>query len=86
MLVEPLVPEPPVPVPVPAALVVPPPAELSSESLLLQAASAVADTKVAPNANVAARPRRVRGNCGSGVPARSSGNAQNGHSVSETRT
>jgi hypothetical protein len=82
------------PVPVPAPLVVPPapallvaPAlpELSSPSLL-HAARAVAETSVAPNANVAARPRRVRGSCGSGVPARSSGNAQNGHSVSETRT
>ncbi len=84
--------------PVPAELVLPatllappvtllvPPLELSSEESLLHAVSAVAETNVAPNANVAARPSRLRGNCGSGVAARSSGRAQNGHSVSETRT
>jgi hypothetical protein len=73
---------------VPALAEVPalPPAELSSESLPLQAARAVAEAKVAPNANVAARPRRVLGKIGSGEPARSSGCAQNGHSASETRT
>jgi len=93
MLVEPempVVPEVPLAVPpvlelVPAVLEVPPALESSPESLL-HAASALAETNVAPNANVAARPSRVRGSCGSGVPARSSGSAQNGHSFSDTRT
>jgi len=76
------------PAPVPAELVAPalPPAELSSELSVPHAASAVAETKVALNAKVAARPSRVFGNWGSGLPARSSGRAQNGHAASETRT
>ena len=52
----------------------------------LHAASAVAEANVALKARVAARDKRTPGKRGSGVPDRSSGSAQNGHSVSETRT
>jgi len=52
----------------------------------LQAANAVAEARVAPNASVAARDKRPLGKRGSGVPESSKGSAQNGHSFSETRT
>src|SRR6187402_745648 len=42
------------------------------------AASALAEAKVAPKANVAARDKRARGNAGSVAPLKSSGSAQNG--------
>src|SRR5690606_1166826 len=50
-----------------------------------QAVRAVAPAIVAPNANVAARPRRVRGRRGSGLPERSTCAAQNGHAASSRR-
>src|SRR6187402_3139585 len=65
-----------------------PPFPVPSRSSLspLQPTRAVAPRRVAPNANVAARPRRVVGRIGGGVFSSERATLQNGQCFSLTRT